>query len=58
MHRSHINTSYDVISLCANYSGRQGESAFPAKETEERVRGFAHLKSSFRDEPRHMRVWE
>ena len=29
----------------------------PAKETEERVRGFAQLKSSFRDEPRHMRVW-
>lgn len=58
MHRSHIDTNYDTISLCANYSGWQGEPVFPAKETEERVRGFAHLKSSFRDEPRHMRVWE
>jgi len=26
--------------------------------TEERVHGFAHLKSSFRNEPRHMRVWK
>ena len=58
MHRSHIDTNYDAISLCANYSGCQGEPAFPAKKTEERVHGFAHLKSSFRDEPRHMRVWK
>lgn len=58
MHRSHIDTNYDAISLCANCSGWQGEPVFPTKETEERVRGFAQLKSSFRDEPRHMRVWE
>ena len=58
MHRSHIDTNYDAVSLCANCSGWQGEPVFPAKETEERVRGFAQLKSSFRDEPRHMRVWE
>lgn len=58
MHRSHIDTNYDAISLCANCSGWQGEPVFPAKETEERVRGFAQLKSSFRDEPRHIRAWE
>ena len=58
MHRSHIDTNYDIISLCANFSGWQGEPAFPAKKTEERVHGFAHLKSSFRDEPRHIRAWE
>ena len=58
MHRSHIDTNYDAISLCANCSGWQGEPVFPAKETKERVRGFAQLKSSFRDEPRHIRARE
>ncbi|MGO4044268.1 radical SAM/SPASM domain-containing protein [Actinomyces johnsonii] len=58
MRRSHIDSNYGAFSLCANCSEWRGEPAFPADEAEERVRGFARLKSSFRDEPRHMRVWE
>ena len=58
MRRSHIDINYGAVSLCANCSECRREPALPAEKAEERVRGFARLKSSFRDEPRHMRVWE
>ena len=58
LRQAHVDGRFEDNELCSNCSEWRGDPPFSAEEAPIRVQEFKQMKSDFRAEPRHMRVWE